>query len=238
MSKSERVKVPKLISELESPDEFVRLKAIEQLMAIGAPAEGAFPALLQACVDYDGDTRAAALDAGAQIADDIEPEDAELWYDLSQICQNGHVVNSMAFSKAVRNAKFCKQCGEPTTSVCSNCGTAIKGFDHMRVAVVSRRYTPPYFCPDCGKPYPWTESRLKAARELADDAEGLKESERIMLQKSLDDIVRDTPRTPVAAGRFKRLVAKAGKETAGAFKDLLTDVMSETAKKMIYGSGS
>ena len=237
MSKSERAKVPKLISELESQDEFIRLKAIEQLMAIGEPAEGAFPALLQACEDYDGDTRAAALDAAAQITDGIEPQDASLWYDLSQICQNGHVVNSMAFSKAVRNAKFCKQCGEPTTSVCSNCGAAIKGFDHMRTAVVSRHYTPPYFCPDCGKPYPWTESRLKAAREFVKDIEGLEDSEKLQLTQSLNDIVRDTPNTPVAAGRFKKLVAKAGKKTAEAFKDVLTDIMSETAKKMIFGSG-
>ena len=95
-------------------------------------------------------------------------------------------------------------------------------------------FTTPNFCPDCGKPYPWTEAKLKAAQELANELDNLNPEERSLLKKSLDDIVRDTPQTTVAATRFKRLVAKAGKPAAEAFRKLLVDVLSETAKKIIY----
>jgi len=94
----------------------------------------------------------------------------------------------------------------------------------------------PIFCPDCGKPYPWTEAKLKAAQELSDELDNLSPEEREMLKKSLNDIVRDTPQTTVAATRFKRLVAKAGKAAAGGFWDILKDVLSETAKKIIWPS--
>jgi hypothetical protein len=94
----------------------------------------------------------------------------------------------------------------------------------------------PIFCPDCGKPYPWTEAKLKAALELSDELNNLSTEERNMLKKSLDDIVRDTPETTVAATRFKRLVTKAGKAAADGFKDILVDIASETAKKLIWPS--
>jgi len=97
-------------------------------------------------------------------------------------------------------------------------------------------YTPPSFCPECGKPYPWTEAKLKAAQELSDELDNLSLEERSLLKKSLDDIVRDTPETTVAATRFKRLVAKAGQVAADGLKDILVDIASETAKKLIWPS--
>ena len=100
----------------------------------------------------------------------------------------------------------------------------------------SSNYELPSFCPDCGKPYPWTEVKLKAAQEVSDLPEDLSPEERELLKKSLDYIVRDTPQTPVAATRFKRLVAKVGKPTADAFRDILVDVLSEAAKKIIWPS--
>ena len=53
------------------------------------------------------------------------------------------------------------------------------------------------------------------------------------MKKSLDDIVRDTPQAIVAAPRFKRFVAKAGKAAAERLYDFLVDVSSETAKNII-----
>ena len=55
-----------------------------------------------------------------------------------------------------------------------------------------------------------------------------------MLKKSLNDLVSDTPNTPLAAQRFKRLVAKAGKGVADTFHKVLVDVLSEAAKKVIW----
>ena len=93
----------------------------------------------------------------------------------------------------------------------------------------------PSFCPDCGKPYPWTEAKLKAAKELADELDSLSPEECELLKKSLDDIIvmEDTPQTPVAATRVKKLIIKAAKPVAEAFRKLFIDVASETAKKII-----
>jgi len=94
----------------------------------------------------------------------------------------------------------------------------------------------PSFCPDCGKLYPWTVAKLKAAQDLSDELDNLSPEEREMLKKSLDDIVRDTPQAIVAAPRFKRLVAKAGPVVADSFRKILVDVLSEAAKKIIWPS--
>lgn len=83
-------------------------------------------------------------------------------------------------------------------------------------------------------PYAWTEARIGAAKELAEETEDLSDEERQTLKASLDDIVRDTPRTTLAATRFKRVAAKTGKGTADAFKEILIGVISETAKKVIW----
>ena len=93
----------------------------------------------------------------------------------------------------------------------------------------------PTYCPDCGKPYPWTEAKLKAARELTDLLEDLSTEEREILKKSFDDIMLDTPQTTVAATQFKRLAAKVGKIAAEQLRELVVDIASETAKKIILG---
>ncbi len=77
-------------------------------------------------------------------------------------------------------------------------------------------------------------ARLDAARNLAMEVDGLTPEEKDTLSKSLDDLVRDTPGTTVAATRFKRLATKAGGGAASAFKGILVSVVSETAKKILW----
>jgi len=176
------------------------------------------------------------------------------WYDTAQICTNGHMGNWMSISKPENNRKFCEKCGARNITNCPNCNVPIRGYYHkgrFTLEEHNRRMlevlnpppktildytTLPSFCPECGKPYPWTEAKLKAAQDLADEVDNLSPEERSLLKKSLDDIVRDTPQTTVAATRFKRLVAKAGQVAADSFRDILVDVLSETAKKIIWPS--
>ena len=161
------------------------------------------------------------------------------WYDTAQICMNGHPINCMSVSSPEHNKKFCDRCGAKTITNCENCSTPIKGFYHNPWAIRPGNlswFTPRSFCDNCGKPYPWTEAKLKAAQELSDELDNLSPEEREILKKSLDDIIRDTPQTTVAANRFKKLVAKAGKVAADGFRDILVDVLSEAAKKIIWPS--
>lgn len=160
------------------------------------------------------------------------------WYDTAQICINGHVINSQSNYRPEHDKQFCNECGKPTITSCQNCNSSIKGYYHVW-PFANFNYTDlplPSFCPDCGSPYPWTEAKLKAANELSDELDNLTSEERNLLKKSLDDIVRDTPQTTVAATRFKKLVAKAGKAAADGFRDILVDILSEAAKKVIWPS--
>jgi len=69
---------------------------------------------------------------------------------------------------------------------------------------------------------------------LADELSQLTTDEREQLKKGLDDIVTDTPQTVLAATRFKRLAEKAGKGALDTFRAVLTTVLSEAAKKILF----
>ena len=56
-----------------------------------------------------------------------------------------------------------------------------------------------------------SHARALSPAELADTQDTLDEKEKAELKRALDDIVRDTAKTPAAAERFKVLASKAGK---------------------------
>ena len=155
-------------------------------------------------------------------------------YDTAQICPNGHVTNWFASSKAQKNQKCCEKCGEQTTTECAKCNVKIRGYYHRPRVHRLVPKSPPAYCYNCGNPYTWTEKRLAAAQEIAAELENLTGTEKESLRESLDDLVRDTPRTPAAVTRFKKLVAKAGSVAAECFKNLLVEIVSETVKKQIW----
>jgi len=95
-------------------------------------------------------------------------------------------------------------------------------------------YEVPAHCHSCGKPYPWTAARIEAAKELSDELDALTPEEKQQLRNSIDDLVVDTPRTTMAATRFKKLASKAGKGAVEAFKSVLVGVLSEAAKKILF----
>jgi len=128
------------------------------------------------------------------------------YYDYALICTNGHVVNSASSRRPHYNTKFCELCGAPTTNACESCRTGIRGALCNEDGVVGGLASdgpPPAFCGGCSKPYPWTRAALDAAREMAADLVSLTEEERATLAKSLPDLVSDSPRTAVAASRFR-----------------------------------
>lgn len=157
-------------------------------------------------------------------------------YDVSQICLNGHTITRSANRYPEFRQKFCKECGDATCMECQKCKTPIQGEYHIEGFVgVERTPPPPAFCHECGSAYPWTARRIEAAKELADELEGLSDEERQTLKKSLDDLIRDTPRTELAGTRFKKVMKKVSKESYETMKSIVTDVVSETVKKTIFG---
>ncbi|MDQ6920238.1 MAG: DUF2321 domain-containing protein [Candidatus Dormibacteraeota bacterium] len=150
------------------------------------------------------------------------------------MCLNGHSINRSTIAFPDFNAEYCKSCGAGTIMACPACEKPIPGDYHSPGGFSMHEPPPPPFCKYCGKPYPWTEAKLEAAREWASDLEKLNDRERELLAKSLDDLVVDVPMTRVSADRVKRLLVKAGGGAIEMFRTLTVDVLSEAAKKALF----
>lgn len=160
------------------------------------------------------------------------------YYDVAQICLNGHTITRSARTSPEFTKKFCGKCGEATIAACQACNEPIQGEYHVPdVAFLGfNPPPPPSFCHACGKPYPWTQRRLDAAKALAEEFDGLSTDDRNLLKQSLDDLHHDGPQTQVAAARFKKIMSKVGKESYSAMKEIIVGVLSEAARKSVFGS--
>lgn len=118
---------------------------------------------------------------------------------------------------------FCDKCGKPTMDACRKCNAKIsKG----------RR---PAYCGQCGKPFPWTEAALKAADAIAEESEDLTDQDKATLKASLPALTVDSPETPLAIVRFKKLAAKAGPIVGRGLWEIMKQVATTVAKDGIEG---
>ncbi len=168
-----------------------------------------------------------------------EDDESEVaYYDVDQVCLNGHVINDRYNESPQNNKKHCPECGELTITQCINCHADIPGYyNSTKVAALYTEPAPSY-CHNCGKPYPWTENKLKAAKELIELQEQwqkLGKEEQASIEKSLADITKDTPQATVGATRLNKLLVKIGSGAGDALKQIFVDVASETAKKVLLG---
>ena len=169
-------------------------------------------------------------------------------YDVAQMCLNGHMVNDASQARPEFSKKFCPDCGAESISRCRDCNEPIQGALHTSYVMGGSRYLrrPPTrrtmttdgtvraLCHACGRPYPWTRTRIEAAKALAEEQDELTIADRLLLQSSIDDLVVDTPKTSVALIRFKKLMMKIGKQGADGFKDILVNVLSEAVRKQLW----
>ena len=156
------------------------------------------------------------------------------WYDLAQICLNGHVINASVKEYPQFNKKFCDKCGAATITNCPICNAEIQGDYHGGDVFSLADQKAPAFCPNCGKPYPWTEAKIQTAHDLAQELENISDDDKKILTQSIDEIVKDSPRTILIATRFKKILSKTSKPIVNAFRDILIDIVSETAKKILW----
>ncbi|NQS89714.1 DUF2321 domain-containing protein [Patescibacteria group bacterium] len=158
------------------------------------------------------------------------------YYDTSQICLNGHVANDSYHEYAAHNQEYCSKCGEATIFKCQNCHAEIRGDYKTRNVIGVGVRKAPNFCHKCGKPYPWTDKKLEAAREMIAELDELSEDEKKKLDNSLDDLISETPKTEVAGLYFKKILKKLGKDSYESIRSILVDVASETIKKSLFKS--
>ena len=151
------------------------------------------------------------------------------------VCMNGHQIDVFSKSNDDPNPpSYCELCGEKSICTCQHCHTPIDGKrQYPNVADLTRVAVPSY-CRACGNPYPWTEIILESAVEMVGLDTELSESERQTIKSALPDLLVDTPKTKLQASKFKIVMSKATGIVKDGMRELLVDVISETAKKMIY----
>ena len=153
-------------------------------------------------------------------------------YNGATICLYGHIV-----SKCKANAQpFCSQCGKETYSKCKECGAGLRGtYEQDGVIDLTGYYKKPFYCYQCGAPYPWTERVIMNAVELISLDEELDEESKKLIKDAIPDLLVDSPTTPVAVAKYKKGISKAGKVVVNALYNLFVDIVSETVKKALFG---
>ena len=160
---------------------------------------------------------------------------------IAHICLNGHVSTSKSDEFKTKRP-FCSLCGELVITTCPKCETPIHGSFRKRSYIqnipyhYSPGYSKPSYCFNCGAAFPWTQFSINAANELVKCAEQLNEAEKEDFKTSINDLLKNTPKTAVAEVKFKKYALKAGSEIAKGLKDILVDLVSETVKKSIWNN--
>jgi len=148
------------------------------------------------------------------------------------------VLNDRSTALPEHNQRRCDKCGSEVIDACPQCNTTIRGhFHNPNSRYVDHTIDAPAFCHECGKPYPWTESKLDAARDLVEQLEIFDIPEKTLLNSSVEELLRDTPKSPPAVVRFKMLLAKASPLAQEAFKQILFNVLSEPIRRIVFPVG-
>ena len=104
------------------------------------------------------------------------------YYDVQQVCLNGHQITDRYNSSPQFRRKFCSDCGAETIHQCPECMTSIPGDYHAEGMVIIGSSTPvPIHCENCGKPFPWA----KAKKEIAEQAIGNVEINHLQLVEQI-----------------------------------------------------
>lgn len=160
------------------------------------------------------------------------------FYHVAQICLNGHVITDTYDQYPEFRQNFCDKCSAKTITKCPSCNSNIRGdYDDIDMVFISAGMTSaPAYCYNCGNPYPWTEDKLDATKELLALDSKLSNEELEYLSSNLNSLLIDTPKTKLVATKFKLGLSKLGKESAMAIRDIIVEIASESAKKIILGS--
>jgi len=160
----------------------------------------------------------------------------------ARICLNGHMI-SLEYLEVRNKSKFCFHCGEKTITHCENCGAQIRAvfrqeffpLEHGNVGEM-RGYFNPNFCPNCGQAYPWTWRAINSVVEIVQTEVKLSDAEIDQIKTDLTELTKDSPKAKPAALRFKELMKKMGEGTVQSVREIATQVLTEAAKRTIWGA--
>ena len=126
----------------------------------------------------------------------------------------------------LKRLAFCPTCGVDNINGCLHCEVTIESDPELHP-------DRPAYCGACGKPFPWTETALATAREYTDELEELSAEDRTTLKATFTDLTVDSPKTEIAASRFKRILRKLAPDVAETIRKTIVEIASETAVKLL-----
>jgi hypothetical protein len=115
---------------------------------------------------------------------------------------------------------------------CQKCNCPIRGVSEGMYIIY---FKIPSYCIECGNPYPWTEKKIQATKELIDELDELTPEEREKLKLSINDLITDTPRSEVAVTIFKKNIPKINKVLAKSLLDMAVGIATDAVKKSLLG---
>lgn len=158
-------------------------------------------------------------------------------YDVALICKNGHMINDSYVRYPEGNSKHCEECGAENITSCQHCNAPIKGRYHVD-GIVDFSETPvPSYCHNCGKPYPWIQSKLEALDEMINLMDELDEKEKESLKESGRDVSVNGPKTEVGVVKMKKYLGMVSGTIGETAKEIFIQIASETAIKAMEKQG-
>jgi hypothetical protein len=90
----------------------------------------------------------------------------------------------------------------------------------------------PKYCINCGAAYPWQQSAIDNLKEILKKS-NLSPQDMEIIEATLPDVLRDTPKAESSPLKLKGVLAKVGKPIYDISVKVITDVASETARKIL-----
>lgn len=151
-----------------------------------------------------------------------------------QICLNGH--QKTIHSETFQNPnQFCTKCGESIISCCPNCSSGILGYKEIPgVLQLGVKKKIPYYCNNCGKPYPWTNALIKNVDMILSLDSSISSIDKDFVTSSIPHFINETPTTPVSVVKTKTILTKASTIVKDSMYKILIDVVSESVKKSLF----
>lgn len=140
------------------------------------------------------------------------------------ICSEKHVVNDLQGNVM----KYCQKCGNKLHSECQNCGAPILGPFEMPDATIVSDYEVPYYCHNCGEPYPWTQKILDDAVELLALDSDLDSESKELIRSAIPGLIVDSPTAPLSVEKFNRGISKVSANIKNGLFGILKDVIVES----------
>jgi hypothetical protein len=156
-------------------------------------------------------------------------------YDVSQVCLNGHITNDAIHLHSESNEEYCARCGEKTITQCPECSANIRGakliqLPRKRPQVCKYLTAAPAYCLNCGKPYPWTESKIVTAIQIFAEFGDLSEEEKGTIEQDITNVAKDIPQAELSAMRIKRIWEKYGKIAYNVIMEFASKTAAEVLK--------